>query len=67
MQVIAHEKGMIPYRQTRVSSGHQPVRAVTLVSPLSVFVIRMVLDTASSTLETTVESQLSATVSGGDF
>ena len=31
------------------------------------FVIHMVLDTVSMTLETTVGSQLSATVSEGDF
>jgi hypothetical protein len=47
------------------------VRLVTLVGPsgsgLPLFVLRMVWDTVSLTAKTMVESQLSMTVSEGDF
>jgi hypothetical protein len=50
---------------------HQPVRVVTLegvvIAPGGCQEIRMVLDTASMTVKTTVASQFSATASEGDF
>ena len=38
-----------------------------LVSPLPVFVIRVIPGAVSTTVKTTVEGQLSSTVSEGDF
>jgi len=48
---------------------HQPVRVVTLVRPVTspVFIKHMVLDTASMTVETTVESQLFSDGQRGGF
>ena len=54
-----------PQRDDHDHPDHQPVRVVTLIRPPSLFRNHMVLDTVSTTPETTVGSQLSATVSEG--